>query len=52
MPYKVIKSRGKGYDIVREEDGKVVGHSDTKGKAESSVRARMASHHGWKPSKR
>ena len=52
MPYRVIKSSGSGWDIVREEDGKKVGHSDTKGDAESSVRARLAGEHGWHPSKK
>jgi len=42
MPYNVVKSPKGGYDIVRKDTGKVVGHSDTKAKAEASVRARYA----------
>jgi hypothetical protein len=38
-----------GYDIINKDTGKKVGHSDTKAKAESSVRARLAGEHGWKP---
>jgi hypothetical protein len=41
MPWDVKKSKGSGYDIVKK-DGEVVGHSDTKAKAEASVRARYA----------
>ena len=48
MPYSVRKSSKGGYDIVNKETGKKVGHSDTKAKAESSVRARLAGEHGWK----
>lgn len=45
MPYKVVKRTGaKPYKIVNKETGKVVGSSETKKKAEASVRARMASH--------
>jgi len=51
MPYKVVKQDSK-WAIINKETGKVVGHSDTKAKAESSAKARMASHHGWKPTKR
>jgi hypothetical protein len=44
MPYKVVKSsaKGDGYDIIAKDTGKKVGHSDTKAKAEASVRARYA----------
>jgi len=44
MPYKVTKStaKGDGYDIKNKDTGKKVGHSDTKAKAEASVRARYA----------
>jgi hypothetical protein len=45
MPYSVRK-QGDQWAIVRKDDGKVVGHSDSKAKAEASVRARMASEHG------
>lgn len=51
MPYSVRKASKGGYDIVRKDDGKKVGHSDTKAKADSSVRARLAGEHGWKPAK-
>lgn len=42
MPWSVKKSSRGGYDIVRKDTGKVVGHSETKAKAEASVRARYA----------
>ena len=42
MPWKVKKSKGGGYDIVRADTGKKVGHSATKSKAQASVRARYA----------
>lgn len=42
MPWKVVKAR-KGWNIVKSDTGKVVGHSDTKARAEASVRARYAS---------
>jgi|SoimicmetaTmtLPB_FD_contig_31_38812338_length_323_multi_2_in_0_out_0_2 hypothetical protein len=42
MPWKVKKSPGSGYDIVKSDTGEKVGHSDTKAKAEASVRARYA----------
>ena len=47
MPYAIHKSRAKagGYDIVKKATGKKVGHSDTKAKAEASVRARHAGAH-------
>ena len=41
MPYAIRKADG-GYDIVKKDTGKKVGHSDTKAKAEASVRARYA----------
>ena len=40
MPWKTQKAKGAGYDIVRSDTGKKIGHSDTKAKAEASVRAR------------
>ena len=40
MPWKVRKSSGGGYDIVKADTGKKVGHSTSKAKAEASVRAR------------
>lgn len=51
MPYKIVKS-GSKFNIVRKDTGKVVGSSTTKVKAESSIRARLAGEHGWKPSKK
>lgn len=45
MPYRVRK-QGDSFAIVRSSDGKVVGHSATRAKAEASVRARMAGEHG------
>jgi len=47
MPYKIQKQGGK-FAIINKETGKTVGHSDTRGKAESSVRARLAGEHGWR----
>jgi hypothetical protein len=51
MPYEIKKS-GAGYAIVNKNTGKVVGHSDTKAKAQSSVNARNAGAHGWKGTKK
>ena len=47
MPYSVRKSRTKagGYDIIKKDTGEKVGHSDTKAKAEASIRARHAGEH-------
>lgn len=42
MPWKTVKAPGGGYDIVKSDSGKKVGHSDSKAKAEASVRARYA----------
>lgn len=42
MPWKVGNKTSKGYPIIKPESGKVVGYSDTKEKAEASVRARYA----------
>ena len=44
MPWSVRKSKGGGYDIIKSDTGKKVGHSDTKSKAEASVRARYANY--------
>ncbi len=41
MPYTVSKM-GDMYAIIRNADGKVVGKSKTKQKADASVRARMS----------
>ena len=53
MPYTTRKAGGKkgGYNIVNKNTGKKVGHSSSKAKAQSSIRARNAAHHGWKPGK-
>ncbi len=43
MPYIIRKDSNSGkYKIVRKTDNKVVGTSDSKEKAEASVRARYA----------
>jgi hypothetical protein len=41
VPYRVAK-QGEKYAIINKDTGKTVGHSDTKAKAEASVRARYA----------
>ncbi len=43
MPWKVVRANS-GWNIVKSDTGKVVGHSDTKAKAEASVRARYANY--------
>lgn len=45
MPWKVGSKTSKGYPIKKKEGGrwKTVGYSDTRAKAEASVRAREAS---------
>lgn len=50
MPVHVKKS-GNKWTIVGK-DGKVVGHSDSKEKAQKSANARNAAKHGWKPTKK
>ena len=51
MPYSIKKRNG--YDIINKDTGKKVGHSDSRAKAESSVRSRLAGEHGWvQPKKR
>jgi hypothetical protein len=52
VPFKTVKSTGGGYDIVRADTGKKVGHSDTKAKAQASINARNAGAHGWKGAKK
>ena len=42
MPWSVRKAKGSGYNIVKSDTGRKVGHSDTKAKAEASVRARYS----------
>ncbi len=54
MPVHVEKKPIKGdkdWAIV-EKSSKVVGRSTSKAKAESSARARNASSHGWKPTRK
>ena len=52
MPYQVEKI-GEGQWAIRNKDtGKIVGYSDSKEKAEASVRARLAVEHGWKGDKK
>lgn len=41
MPY-AIRKKGATWEIVRRDTGEVVGHSDSKAKAQASVRARYA----------
>lgn len=48
MPYKVgKKTKTKGWPILKNENGKwiVIAHSETKEKAEASIRARYAAEH-------
>lgn len=48
MPYKVGKeTKTKGWPILKYENGRwqVIAHSDTKEKAEASIRARHANAH-------
>jgi hypothetical protein len=53
MPYKIIKRSGKKpWKIIAIKTGKVVGSSTSKKKAAASVRIRLASEHGWKPTGR
>ena len=49
MPYNVEKGGGSKPYKITKPGGKVVGSSTSKAKAESSVRARQAAEHGWKP---
>jgi hypothetical protein len=42
MPWIIRKKDGK-WEIIKETTGEVVGHSDSKEKAQASVRARYAS---------
>jgi len=48
MPYKIgRKTKTKGWTIMKNERGKwkVIGHSTTREKAQSSIRARRAGKH-------
>ena len=47
MPYRIEKQKEK-FAIVNKSTGKVVGKSNTRAKAESSIRARLAGEHGWR----
>lgn len=51
MPYRIEK-RGKKYAIINKDRNEVVGYSDTREKAEASIRARLAGEHGWRPKRR
>lgn len=42
MPWSTRKGKGKTWEIIRSDTGKVVGISDSKEKAAASVRARYA----------
>lgn len=46
MPWKVVRGKRGGWDIVKADTGKKVGHSETKAKAEASVRARYVNYKG------
>lgn len=50
MPYKVGKKTGNKWPILKNENGKwkVIAHSDTKEKAEASIRARHMGAHSKK----
>ena len=52
MPWKSKKASGGGYDIVKSDTGEKVGHSDTKAKADASVKARYANSSDTKPKKK
>jgi hypothetical protein len=53
MPHAARSAgRGRGFNIVNKATGKVVGHSNTKAKAQASARARDAAAHGWKPTRK
>ena len=50
MPYDIVKRSGeKPWKIIKRETGEQVGESETRELAESSVKARLAGDHGWKP---
>ena len=51
MPYEVIKIVEGVWAIKNKQTGKIVGYSDTKEKAEASVRARMAGEYGNRQNK-
>jgi hypothetical protein len=50
MPYKIVKRSGaKPWKIIAKDTGRIVGSSTSRQKAEASVRIRLASDHGWRP---
>ena len=51
MPWKAVKAKGGGYDIVKSTTGERVGHSETKAQAQASVNARYAAEGGAKMGK-
>lgn len=44
MPWKVGRKTKKGWQIIKSDTRKVVGHSKTKAKAQASIRARYANY--------
>ena len=53
MPYKIVyrPTSSRPWKIV-DENGKVRGSSTSRTKAESSINARLAGEHGWKPKRK
>lgn len=54
MPYKIEYRKGqtRPFKIIAILTGEIVGSSETRVKAEASVRARLAGAHGWEPKRR
>ena len=53
MPYRIVKRQGaKPWKIINSDTGEQVGESESREDAESSIRARLAGEHGWKPTRR
>lgn len=50
MSYSIKKS-GNKFQIIKKDTGKVVGTSTSRAAAQSSIRARLAGEHGWKPAR-
>lgn len=50
MPYKIGKKNSKGWQIMKNEHGRwhVIAHSNTRTKAQASIRAREAGKHNPK----
>lgn len=42
MPWSTRKNPNGGWDIIKSDTGKKVGHSETKAQAQASVRARYS----------